>query len=473
MNMTSSRGSLSIFLCLVTGAAVLLVGTFAHAARIRAAEHDIKRGLSAQIQTTLARYDRDLRQFGLFAFTPGSVDPRVFKATLNNELNNCEAEVIFDMPITDSDILERQVIRHMKTRLPAIYAQLLVNRLSSVQKGISEPLTQSLSIVNGAKANETAPTETQFSLDTYLNDGFSGLISQFTAGVSDDALEHTIVSLFGDLAADLEDELISQTEQLYRQLAAEYAGNDSDQPISQEITDQQDIVHPDVLSGLAASLDQLLNFRTAPVYEKACLIEYVLAYFRPAVTRMGQLELKTPDGRPFSEFSDKRKYEVEQIIAGQTDPQKAQNAVKSYLVGLRCIINLIWILTDQDQVNKLQSAAAAISAALLITSGGTVAVESKIIYYMLVVGSAINNGNADYSKLYSGRAVYIWPGKSSVNLPLYYQDYLRLFLLIMPRASILERTGKLLAGLFPEPLYTRLEVAANFQIGRASCRGRV
>ncbi len=59
------------------------------------------------------------------------------------------------------------------------------------------------------------------------------------------------------------------------------------------------------------------------------------------------------------------------------------------------------------------------------------------------MGKAIHGGMSDYAELKAGRSVAIWPGKSSTQVGLYYLDYLRLMLLLIPRATLLERIGRL------------------------------
>jgi len=87
--------------------------------------------------------------------------------------------------------------------------------------------------------------------------------------------------------------------------------------------------------------------------------------------------------------------------------------------------------------------------------------------YLLAVGDAIRLGYEDCQKMLDGKGISFWPGKTPVNVTLYYQDWLRLLLFILPRSTLLNRTGGQLAKILPGPCYTRLKAVVVYN-GRST-----
>ena len=459
------RGNLCVFLCLVMSAVMLVFGTLLYAARLRAAENDLSRAMSAQIRTTLAGYDPECREFGLFGFTAGDIDAGVFSDMLPLALRGCKMNTTFQIPLTGAAVLDRQISRYMKGRLPAVYAELLVSRLAGFRQGIDTTGNAMMPLRTDTDSIKTTQS-TGGSVKSDDSD-LQSLIDSAIGGLTEKEIESTAGSLFGDALKELKDQLLIKLQDDYRRYAADLLGASSEVDADDVPGKTPDFLDPTSLSTLAGQIDNLLDFKTAPIYEKICLVEYVLGHFRPAVQKIssasGVSDLLTLSGHKFIELPESRQNEVEQILTGVEKPEQARLIVQSILTGLRGIIRLIWILSDTKQMNDLRAAGTAISAAALALSSGSVVVDAEVVTYLLVIGQAIGGGMADCDNLAAGRAVNLWPGRTDVNISLYYQDYLRIFLLAVPRSTLLQRIGCRLDDIMPEARFTELKVSTEFR----------
>ena len=458
----SKRGGISVFLCLVLSAVILFVGTLAQAAQIRAAEHAVVRGLDALISSTLANYERKLLELGLFAFSADGVDSDVFSSTLPLSLRNLESIIVPISPLGQPDVLDHQIIRHMKARLPAVYARMLLTRITDNRNGLLVPFNQALQTTSALPAEQKPDLVGKIIVDMSGRKGFSDLFRQIFDDLSSKELRQAVGHVFGEGAEDLGNRIITQVEQTYRQYAVEYAGCKNSDTIDSAVG-KSGWLDPVTLTRLGDTLDQIFKFNTVPVYEKLCLIEYVTGYFRSGVDYMDQKAIKTLTGKVFHSFPTDRQFEVEQILTGKDNPRSAGSAAKTLLTGLRIAIHLLRILTDSKLYQEIRSIASAISASLLVLSSGAAVIDSNLILILLIMGKAISGGMSDYAELAAGRSVAIWPDKSSTNVDLYYLDYLRLMLLLIPRTTLLERISRLINRMFPEISYTGLKVSTEFR----------
>lgn len=434
------RGAMAIFFCLLITATLLILNICLQAARMRSNECDLQRAMSAQIQTTLAGFDQEWRQFGLFGFLPTAADPAVFKESLPDHLKNCQVNLDFGKPVTDIAILDQQIIRYMKGRVPAVYLNLLVEKMALYKQTINSQSRSATSITS--------------LLDTAFGDFKNGEIEAASTG------------LFGDILDQLKNEALTKMKESYRHYAAQIFGVSSNDAFSDIIGDMPDFLEPRSISGLAAHLDNLLNFKTAPIYEKCCLVEYILGQFRPAVQQMyrktGIQPLQTLDGRSFETFPDDRVAEVEQILTGLQKPDSAKLAVRMMITSFRSLIHLAAIMTDQAQMAALRANALAISTSVAVLSAGTIVISPDVVAYLLAAGEAIGKGLSDYQKMADGRPVDLWPGKTKLNLPFYYQDHIRIFLFAVPRSLLLQQIEARLSAILPTPCYTQLQVSAIY-----------
>lgn len=468
----SRRGSLAIFFCIVLAGLVLVMGSWLQAARVRAAEAGLARAMSAQIEVSLASYSRDLYdQFGLFAFDGAALDRTVFRNSLSAGLHGCPLVLDFRGLVTDKAVLDGQIVRHMKTRLPGAWLDLFIARLA----GFSELLPSLLPSAGGA-LTETTMTETKASATPgttaavalsgqhvgSLEDIFKEAFQDLAAA----AVRKAANRLFGKLLEELQDELLGEVRRQYQSFSAERLSVSQSSPVEAILGSMPDFFNPGNLASAAGAIDSLLNFSTAPVYEKLCVVEYIMAYCTAQATVQvvdgtGR-DLETPDGRSLASLAVGRPREVEQILTGISQPSLAAGTVRFILISMRSMLNLAAILTDSTRMAAIRTAAATIVGAVAAISLGTVVIEPESVAYLIAAAQALAAGIRESSRLVAGHGVRFWPGKGNITFQLWYGDYLRLMLYCLPRATLVERCGRLLDGLYPAPLHTGIVVSTRF-----------
>ncbi|MEA4888221.1 MAG: DUF5702 domain-containing protein [Clostridiaceae bacterium] len=470
----NKRGSLAIFFCLVFAALVTVFGVWLQAVTLRVHETDIARAMSAQIQTHLASYDRNLyEEFGLFGFKQDTADCQVFKSCLPDALQNLPLTIQARDPVLDQDILRLQIIRHMKARVPMVYLDDLAGRIRQFSAGL--PDVQSSGAIQPAKVltHYSAGSRTYRRMNTVLlsesdiTGSLAGILQAYLQDVPGTSVESTAKTLFGNIMEDLQEKILFELKKQYRQYASSIAGVSLSEPDSALLDQMPDFLDPGNLTAAAGKLDKLLSFDTSPVYEKLCLTEYVMGYFLPRVTvktdQTGTTPLKLLDGRDCSRLTGQRPGEIEQILTGLDNPETAGSVIRLYLVGIRSVIQLAALLTDESRMTSIRATAAAISAAIAAISAGSAVIDPELLAYLLAGGKAIAAGFSDCSRLLAGKGVALWPGNNKSSLQIWYQDFLRLFLLLTPQTTLLERCGALVAKVLPGSFYTGILVATTYR----------
>lgn len=468
----SRRGSLAVFFCIALAGLVMVLGSWLQAARVRAAEAELARAMAAQIDVSLAAYDQDLySQFGLFAFDSAKIDRTVFAGSLPAGLQDCPLELDGRERITDQPVLDSQIVRRMKTRLPGAVFDLFVTRLAGFSDAlpaliptVGKPLTDS-SVANAVSVPDRRPQpgyQTAAVRDNQPISGLEDLFQQVFRKLAVSAVRQTAGRLFDKLLKELEEDLIGDIRKQYRQFASERLAVTQAEPVRDMLGGMPDFLSPGSLTTMAGALDRLLDFSTAPLYEKFCVVEYLMAYCTPRapvqVIDGRSVDLETPDGRSLAALAVDRPSEIEQFITGIEDPALAAGTVRFILISVRSLLHLAAILTDQTRMAAIRGTAATLAGAVAAISAGTVVIDPEPVAYLIAAAEALAAGIRESSRLIAGQGVRFWPGKGQVSLQLWYGDYLRLLLYCLPRATLIQRFSRCLDRLHPDTLHTALTV---------------
>ncbi len=443
------QGSISLMMALILSALLLVFSLFLQAGLYRSAQADLTRAMSAQIQTGLAAYDLNLlSDFGLWGYRLDRIDPLVFQHSLPGHMKRHPMILLPGNPLTDETVLETQILSYMKARLPVIYVDHLFSQLDSLSTG-SQAVSQEHTIHH---------------------------VSGWLAGFSGNSARSAASSLTNGLFSQVEEVAAVQLDQIYRENAAALTGIHQDQELSSLLTMMPDFFDPASLAIAADEFDQFLNFSTPLLYEKACVAEYVLGQFSCAVLtekKGGYTQpVRTINGRQMLGFPDDRILEVEQMITGVNNPRLAAKIVQGVLVSLRTVIHLADLITDKSQMQIIRGTAAAISTALAAITAGSVIIEPETVAWLLAVARSLKNGWSDVNSLLNGNAVSFWPGDQAALVNLYYADYLRLFLLALPRPLLLNQIGRQLETIIPGPFFTAIEIRTNWRSQELVLKGQ-
>jgi|GEM_PF-5441481 len=212
MRNQSRRGNIVIFLCLTMSAIIFLLNILLSAAGQRAAEHDLARAMSAQIRATLADFNTECQRFGLLAFRSEAAGLDVFRDTLPQNLRNTTVELIKMNQLTQSATLEKQIIRFMKGRLPAVYLDNMICRLRNLTMSKQETMSQ-------IKDVEEVPENLTSSFIDDNGESLEVLLEQALKDVVADQLQKAAKSLFGDAFDQIKDKLLTEIRDNYRNFA--------------------------------------------------------------------------------------------------------------------------------------------------------------------------------------------------------------------------------------------------------------
>jgi len=437
----SRSGSLAVFFCLVLAALCLVFGTWLQAARARGGEAALGRAMASQIQVGLASYDRSLfEQFGLLAFDPAHVDTQVFSASLPADMASCPLELAGEESLLDTQKLDRLIVRQMGARLPGAWLDLFLTRYAGVNRILApEPEKPS-------------------------SGGLADVLGRSLGDLAGPAIRKTASKLFGKLLEQLLDD---QARALLENIKSQFSQFAAQRGQSGELLGSlPDFLNPQSLTQMGTALDKLFGSPESPVFGKLCVVEYSLSYFvsqtaTQVVDGVPQDRI-TPDGRRMADLQDKRPCELEMLATGIGQPTLAAWTVRFLLLCVRSLIHMAAILTDTGRMAAIRGTAAAIAGAVAALSMGTVVLEPESITYLIVAGQALAAGIHESSRLIDGYGVRFWPGKGEIRFQLWYTDYIRLVLYLVPRATLVERCAKRLEHLFGNTLYTRCLVRTRY-----------
>ncbi|MDD2533583.1 MAG: DUF5702 domain-containing protein, partial [Eubacteriales bacterium] len=304
-----------------------------------------------------------------------------------------------------------------------------------------------------------------------------------------DALQNKILErMMAGIADVIEPEIKASLSDLFGQL-------DEISDLRQNLTDGSfaemtgQIVSPGApeLSGLN-NLIQSLSWQQvdwsmveSPLVQKYFLAEYSLAYFNRAVhIRLQDGEsvvIRNLPGNAFSEMPPQRTTELEQMLTG-LPADEAQAWIRAQLTFLRSSITLAEMLQDEAQMAQFRSLALAAVTAISVLSSATINIDPKMLTWLFAIGQAIQEGLTQTTDLLSGEEVPLFSenllsSSSEVasnllssglsKLDWYYSDYLRLFLLAMPKETLLDRIGQQITRALGEDFATEISLEVNVQ----------
>lgn len=138
------RGSLTIFFSLALPVLVLFLGIMLDITRMKAASNILEEGLYGGLDSTLANYNKELRQeYGLFAVS--SSEAEIFKDVLFYDLQDSveimNSEITYLDSLSEQNILKDQILEEMKITGLVNIGKDFLNQLKNFQNlGMSENL---------------------------------------------------------------------------------------------------------------------------------------------------------------------------------------------------------------------------------------------------------------------------------------------------------------------------------------------
>lgn len=463
-----------MFFCVIITALSLVFSSWYLAVRTRADELRLSQSMASQIEVSLASFDKELYQtFGLFGYETPSLDRSVFYMSLPEHMHDCSLVLDPRQSLFDPVVLDRQMVRYMKAREPGIWLDWFIERFKTFSDMFSVLGTTaggSLSPDDAIHASAwKMPEDPGTDMALVFSDrevSLSDVCRKAFKSLSSALIKKTANRLFNLLFDELETDLLVEARQSYQQFSTEVSGLSNRDPVVGLLNGLPDLFNPQSVTRTADALDNLFEFSTPPIYEKLCVVDYILSAFTSQVeghwTQGTWHAYEMLDGTMASALKGKRPCEAERILTGISDPESARITVQFIITSLRSLVHMTAILTDETRLSSYRTAAATLAGAVAVISGGTVAVEPETITYLLVACQSLAEGIDESRRLVEGQSIPFWPGKGSIDFSLVYRDYLRLMFLSMPRSVLVCRSSEMIQTVCPGSHYTNLCVKARF-----------
>ena len=457
------RGS-ALFLCIAGTAALTICGIFAQGARIRMAEAALHRALSSEVTSTLGRPNPMRDRYGLLCMDGDDVRSPVYDRLADPVAVHLPAHKTFEDPLSSSGILAEAVGEYMRYRLPTVLVAQAVSRVRSIADELRQDGGDSgLPEVQGGTKGEPdigsvfADWLAGFDFTAYLGETDTPPTSEEPEEDSDTWLEDLRVRIRAFLVDRiLGEELLSELRNIRDCLRkAADTGSGFDLP---------DFLDPSSISAYLTDLDDWLDVDADPLYRKCAHVEYVMGVCSRALPEQNPSSCSYAtglDGIHFSSLSSVEGPDVERVITGVEDGQKAENRVYASLLGLRFGVRAVVNFTDSARFQRAKTAAAAISGVVALISGGSgVLPEAPLAVAIVSVWSLVEAFD-ETDRLKAGEGVALCPGLDAVVLD--YADYLRLMLYLVPEETFLLRLYGVLSSHVPGSWTRRVEAAGGIR----------
>ncbi len=423
-------GSISLALCLVLPVVLILFHSILVHSRRTRAELDLVRGTALTAESILSLYDRELyRQFGLFAFDLLSAERA--SSSLIGPGSSADNHFTPQGPLSDPSVTRDGIARHMTLRSATSLIADAVDKFRQIRKLKQEiPLSELNKLIPGAASSGYE------SADPFLS-------------------RQSDADWFDEYNTYMDDELRAAYQQGLSKLAPALIPSEDG---SMEIFNY-DPFDNSGLDRLGTVVDHALLVAPEGFLDRIILTEYTMAYFKndvPFVVRHGvRTEDRTPDGRVISSFSSLRDHEAEEIATG-FEGARSSYAMSLFIGTIRFVMRLLHVLTDEKQLAGFEIAAGIVAAAVAAITSGEVVLSPEVIMWVLIASAVLGQAAKDTAQLQNGYEVNLWPGSSSLNVPMRYRDYLRLLIFLQAPEVIAERIAPIIGRVVTGPHYTEV-----------------
>ncbi|NLA95361.1 MAG: hypothetical protein GX838_00740 [Clostridiaceae bacterium] len=429
-------GSISLALCLVLPVVLILFHSILLHSRRTRAEVDLARGTALTAESILALYDRDLyRQFGLFAYDCLSAE-RACSSLIGPD-SSAGYHFTPKGPLSDPSITKEGIARHMTLRSVTSLITDAVDKFGQIRALKQEiPVSDLNKLIPGA-----------------ANSGYES---------ADPVLSHqTEADWFEEYNDYMNDELRAAYQQGLSNLAPALIPS---QDGSMEIF-SYDPFDNSGIDRLGTFVDYALLVAPEGFLDRIILAEYTLSYFKndvPYVVRNGVRAIaRTPDGRVISSFSSLRDQEAEEIATG-FEGGRGSYAMTLFIGTIRFVMRLLHVLTDEAQLAGFEIAAGVVVSAVAAITLGEVVLPPEVVMWVLIASAVLGQVAKDTFELQRGQEVNLWPGASSLNVPMRYRDYLRLLIVLQPPDVIAERVAPVIGRVVTGPHYTEVSCCGSW-----------
>ena len=442
------KGSVTLFLCIILSAAVLLETIYIEGAYRRKQEVVLTEAVSHQVEQILSQFNRDyLDWYGIYVLDDVESASSVF-----DEMTKNYSDMSFDYQLTDefsSEDLRASSVEYMKLRGIAFEGSALLDRLD-----FSISQLAGNSHTGGFGFGNWLPT-----FKDYLKnkEKYSDRLADFqdicdVLGLGDK------MELFSDLCDDMTETWEKSSSQFFE------CGDES---VSLSIFD------PGSIDSVASAMDSYVDADLPSVVDRLLLNEYAVFSFDSVVSKYegddGYEDEANIIGIPFDEIHGSNTMgDLEYLFVGSSDSTCNNLVSFGTILGIRLILDYCAYLMD-DSMRSLALIMAEILCILIsLLTLFTVNLSPSVVQYFILFVFAYIAAFSDVSKLLLGMTVPIFYNDSVCDTlgdfaDTQYRDYFRLLLLFVPEEKLLERMHDVIVRDCGDGLYTGVEAEGTLR----------
>lgn len=475
-------GAVSLLICLCMGAISFILLLSLQAAQARAGEVHMIRAANAVVEANLASYDPSLlAYFGLWGVRSEHLSPKAFNDVLAPWQTDAKVFLEASGETLAAEHLSAQISSYMQVRAPAGW---LTDYLTGIRQIFDEQSSSLPHRSSGLKTGDMTISPFMPMADDpcgiMMTQGMTWSdLTDIQSFLQDNILCHTPISLTALAVNRCIDWILSPVLEPLQDALMSHVSQSLEGMIEQNLPvfpgdfgEEEGIVfpvlyRPDQLTEMAGLAERLLIPTQHQLAQRFLLAEYGLSCFVsnvPVVSRGDdRISLVTPGGIRHDQLGSERQGELERIITGQPDPAVAQQRIKGNLIMVRSVLRMIEVLTDADKLQTYRPAANLLVTLIASVSSGTVMLDPEWVVWLIAAADAARMAALDYEILLSGKTVNLWQSKETGYLPMYYHDYLRLFLLIIPQPQLIDRIGNQIHHIYPGQYLCEIRAEATWR----------
>lgn len=457
-----------MFLCILGSAVLAVCGVFAQAASLRAAESEVYRILSARLSSVNAAGGGAMTaRYGLVCMDSSQDGADVFDRLSEGIDGIRDASISFEMPLLEPSSLAEAICDHMRYRLPVILASQAMARIRSIADGLG-----SVGSVSGSSAESGVQKESgELIRDWLMSFDFSEFLKsgdESSPDTSDESVEEpegdALEGLRSDIRAFLMDKILGEDLlRILQDVRSSLARLEREDGITGDGAFRfPDLFDPSAVSGFLSGMDDWFRLDADPLYRKCGLVEFIMGSCGRCMP-----ESKSATGyedgfggRDLMAISAAEGPDVERIITGTDDPEAAAGWIYAAVLGIRFAVRAVSNISDPTRFGRAKTAAAAVAGVVTLISGGTVILPTEPLAVVIASAWSLAEAFGECDRLKSGEGVELCPGISAVTL--IYNDYLRLFLYLVPDILMMERLSGTMARSVPGEFYRAATATACY-----------
>jgi len=432
------RGSITIFLCIILSAVILLESVYVAGAYQRKREVLLTEAVSHQVEQALSQFDRNyLDWFGIYALTHVDGATSVFDQ-MTQKLDGAQYTYELCDPFCNAD-LRKCISEYMRLRGVAFAGNALLERLGISIKEITDNGGKS-----GSGISKWLPSFQSFLKNKNATKAVLAKVKSYASIVNlDEKLE------------DVEDFLDGARETWEQKSSAVLEMGDSSVSIS--------MFDPSSVSSLTHLFDSYMDVDLPGWADRLILNEYAADQFDslvPAYETETGYEIETNMvGIPFAAMHGGNEADLEYLLTGSDQEWVNTLMAKNFILGARLVLNMGAFCMDKAKKSKAFGIAEVIVVMLAILSMGTIILDPATVQYFVLFIMAYVRAFSDMRKLIKGKSVPLFYNDAFQKsmgefAQSKYRDYFRFALLLVPEEKLVTRMRKVIERDAVLPMFT-------------------